>query len=626
MMNKLTKFLVEGILIEEESGIVVLLPGGFKPPHGGHLELAKRYAEEPNVSRVEILIGPKEREGITRDQSVKVWNLLLAGARNIVVKQVSEDNPLLASYKYIETAKPGTYALAASSKGEDYARVKNFVAGHAPTGKYNKKDVNVVELPLDTKPIVYQNRTDGLDGKGVSASVLRKDIASANFDNFKTNYPNIPEATLKQIFTILTKKSVAEQHLISEGGAAGHLAHPYEDYDLSFDDVKNMIDAALSGKIEYAQEKLDGQNLMVTYKDGQVRAARNKGQVKGYAANSLTVKQVEDTFANRGSIQTAFAEAMKDLELAINKLTPQQKQKFFGNGSKFVNLEVLFPETSNVIPYGAAQLRLHNVTEYDESGNVKGTDQEAARQLQGALRQVEAENQKTYEIRVTDPLTIKKSSDYEAQKKELLKNLASLIAKYKLNPKDKVGLYFQAWWKEYITNTAKQYSYQIPANVLQQLINRWGFGNKEVNIKEIRDQITNENFKSWVNNFDKGDYQSQRKVAVQPLENLFLKLGVYTLKNVENLVALNPNQSVRQIKKDLGDAIKNIKAAAATPETGDDDAALKFLKRELTRLKDIGGFEAILPTEGLVFKYQGKLYKLTGAFAPINMILGYLKY
>ena len=158
-MNSLTKYLVEGILTEEESGIVVLLPGGFKPPHGGHLELAKRYAAEPNVSRVEILIGPKEREGITRDQSVKVWNLLLAGAQNIVVKQVAEDNPLLASYKYIETAKPGTYALAASSKGEDYARVKNFVAGHAPTGKYNKKDVNVVELPLDTKPIVYQNRT-----------------------------------------------------------------------------------------------------------------------------------------------------------------------------------------------------------------------------------------------------------------------------------------------------------------------------------------------------------------------------------------------------------------------------------------------------------------------------------
>ena len=57
-MNKLTKYLVEGILQEAETGIIVLLPGGFKPPHGGHLELAKRYATQPNVSKVEILIGP----------------------------------------------------------------------------------------------------------------------------------------------------------------------------------------------------------------------------------------------------------------------------------------------------------------------------------------------------------------------------------------------------------------------------------------------------------------------------------------------------------------------------------------------------------------------------------------
>ena len=60
------------------------------------------------------------------------------------------------------------------------------------------------------------------------------------------------------------------------------------------------------------------------------------------------------------------------------------------------------------------------------------------------------------------------------------------------------------------------------------------------------------------------------------------------------------------------------------PEVG--DKAAQFLARELERLKDIGGMSAIVPTEGLVFKYNGKLYKLTGAFAPINQILGYLRF
>ena len=37
-------------------------------------------------------------------------------------------------------------------------------------------------------------------------------------------------------------------------------------------------------------------------------------------------------------------------------------------------------------------------------------------------------------------------------------------------------------------------------------------------------------------------------------------------------------------------------------------------------------FDAIVPTEGVVFTYGGNTYKLTGAFAPVNQILGVLKY
>ena len=626
-MNKLTQFLVESILTETEIGITVLLPGGFKPPHGGHLELAKRYASLPNVTEVKILVGPKERDGITRDQSLAVWKQLLAGTTNITVESVSEDNPLVAAYKYIETAKPGNYALASSSKGSDYARVQTFTQQHAEGGKYHKAGVNVVELPLDTKPLLYSNRTDNLNGTGISASTLRKDLAAGDYNNFKTNYPGQSDTTLKLVFDLLVKKknqSIMERQFISEGGAAGHLAHPYEDMELTFSDVENMIDLALSGEIEYAQEKLDGQNLMVTYKDGEIRAARNKGHIKDAGANSLTVTQVENMFSGRGPIQAAFAEAMKDLKTAIDRLTPQQKQRFFANGTKFVNLEVLYPATANVIPYGATQLRLHNITAYDTSGNVVGQDQEAARQLQGAIRQVEAENQKTYQIKITDPVTIAKSKDYKNQRDELTKILNDIRVKNGLAKDNKISLYFQAWWKNYITNAAKQYGYKIPADILQQLINRWAFDMKDVNIKTIRDSVANEDFKNWMVEFEKGDLKNQRKIAAKPIENLFLKLGVYTLKNVQNLVAMNPNDSVNQIKQELNTAIDQIKATA-TSETPDENA-LTFLSRELGRLRDIGGFKAIVPSEGIVFKYNNKLYKLTGAFAPINQILGYLKF
>ncbi len=890
-MNNLVKYLVEGILEDESVNTTVLLPGGFKPPHGGHLDLAKKYAAQPGVIEVKILIGPEPREGITRDDSVRVWEKLTSNIPEITIQRVNENSPLAAAYKFLETAAPGTYALASSTKGEDYKRVQQFTTSHAEGGKYHKKGVKVIELPLDARPLVYADRTDNLNGAGISASTLRKDIRNRDYQNFITNYPNTEESILKPIYSILTKELMSElltegvvceicgsvlkqitpnhlkhkhqmtileylnkypgaathsdnlkhtlrvnnpmkdqknidkikktkedrfgsvkeaanvekakqtklsrygnenynnprfgeansskrpevrekisqgvkesytvelrdlrrqlfterrnstefrehmyelglmyrpgeredkkyytqkvreatqqnftkyfhsienaklrghhyhldhklsidegyrkgisisiiahpanfqilpkaineakgakssislSHLLRDialyeddanslfgrelllcGGAAGHLVHPYEDVELTFEDVKNMIMTTLGGEVEFAQEKLDGQNLMVTYKDGQVRAARNKGQIKNFGANSLTTKQVEDMFAGRGSIQTAFTEAMKDLETAINSLTTQQKKYFFDNGKKFLNFEVLYPATANVIPYGATQLRLHNIRTYDEAGNVVSEDSTPAKQLEGALRQIEAQSQKTYEIRVSDPAKIKKSADYKNQQKELLTTLKSIQSKYKLNQQSTIGDYIKNWWRDYIKNKAKDYSYNIPNNVVELLVNRWGFSNKETSIKDVKAQIDNGQFSNWVTDFDKSEYNKQKKVAIKEVETLFLKLGVYVLQNVENLVSLNPDEGVRSIRKELRASIEKIKQAAKTPEGEDDKASLEFLKRELTRIKDIGGFKAIVPTEGIVFKHNGKLYKLTGLFAPINQIIGYMRF
>ena len=46
----------------------------------------------------------------------------------------------------------------------------------------------------------------------------------------------------------------------------------------------------------------------------------------------------------------------------------------------------------------------------------------------------------------------------------------------------------------------------------------------------------------------------------------------------------------------------------------------------MDRLNAIGGFDSIVPSEGIVFKYNGKTYKFTGAFAPINQITGLISF
>ena len=57
---------------------------------------------------------------------------------------------------------------------------------------------------------------------------------------------------------------------IFEGGAAGHMMHPFDDAGLTFDDFIKMIQAGLSGELNFEEdptEKTDGQNIFATYKE-----------------------------------------------------------------------------------------------------------------------------------------------------------------------------------------------------------------------------------------------------------------------------------------------------------------------------------------------------------------------
>ena len=51
-----------------------------------------------------------------------------------------------------------------------------------------------------------------------------------------------------------------------------------------------------------------------------------------------------------------------------------------------------------------------------------------------------------------------------------------------------------------------------------------------------------------------------------------------------------------------------------------------MLKTQLDRLNALGGLKSIIPSEGVTFMFKGKVYKYTGAFAPVNQILGMLRF
>ena len=424
--------------------------------------------------------------------------------------------------------------------------------------------------------------------------------------------------------TIKERIDLSEEiQLIIEGGAYGHMAHPFDDNNLTFGDLKKIIKLGLSGQLnreEDVTEKTDGQNLMITYRDGKVVAARNKGQIKNRGQNALDVNSVAKKFSGRGDIRDAFVFAMKDLSKAIKSLSDKQKDKVFKNGEIFMNLEIIYPASSNVIDYDKAVLQFHNSIRYDKNGNAVGEVKGSGRMLQGMIKQVNQDIQKHFKIIKPKVLDLPKKIDFGKKVDIYYKRVNKLQSQFGLKDTDTLGKYHQSYWEEYIYNAGQQFGYKIPKTILRKLTKRWAFFDKSYKIPDIRKDLKRQpKFLEWVMNTDKQDHKNMVRKNMLPFEKIFFAVGADILLNLSNFIAANPSKAVEKIRKDIVKASNQVRA-------GGDVKKMKKLKQQLEKLNSIGGLKKIVPVEGIVFKYKGKTYKFTGAFAPVNQILGLVSF
>jgi len=414
----------------------------------------------------------------------------------------------------------------------------------------------------------------------------------------------------------------SEIKLLLEGGAYGHLNHPFDDKNLTFSDFKTLIINTLQGKLDSegaVTEKTDGQNIMVSYKNGKLIAARNKGHIKNHGAGALDINGIKSMFAGRGDIEKAFVYAMRDLQRAVGGLSDAQKNKIFDEGKKFMSLEVIYPKTANVIPYDKSLLQFHGTIEYDSAGSPIGEDRGSARILAGMIKQINQNVQKTYSITKPFVSNLPKVKDFSRRQSYFLGKLNRLQNRYGLKSSNTLSDYHQAYWMEYIYNAGKQFKYNVPNNILVKLTRRWAFLDKSYKIQQIRKDIKNEKFLNWILRTDKMDLKGLQKKHIRDWEVLFFELGAEILSNLSDFIAANPNKAAQKIRNDLKKAVGKVRQSK-------DPKVLNTLKTQLDRLNAIGGLKSVVPSEGITFVFKGKLYKYTGAFAPANQILGMLKF
>lgn len=411
----------------------------------------------------------------------------------------------------------------------------------------------------------------------------------------------------------LTDKS---QPLLLEGGAAGHMQHPFDDKDLTFGDFKAMVDAGLSGKLNFEEdptEKTDGQNLFVTIQDGKVKFARNKGQM----ANPLDLNGIISMFTGHASklVEDTYIFAAKDLDKLLMNLSPADQEKYFKNGKDFMNMELIYSLNPNVIHYDRDVIQFHGIKETDGEGNIIGTNNKPAKEITSILQKVKADIGKTFKIIPPKVIQLQKDLDFTANKKKFINKVNALEKKYDLNDSDEVSKYHEMWWRELID---KEFP-TLTQDIKEGLLRRWAYGDKKsLNMRSLDKQVGPKEA-AIIKKFDKEDVKKKQKENIRPFEDLFLELGSIIMKNASQFLAANPSDEAKRLRKEIETQASKIKKTGGVEQ-------IKKVEAELARLSRIGGIESIFPTEGIVFKYKGKIYKLTGTFAAINQLLGIIKF
>ena len=231
----------EEVEIVDAQRTVALVPGAFKPPHRGHLEMVQHYAEM--ADRVVIMVSPLARKTPSGKQvgfeaSKAIWEIYLrdAGlADKVDVIRAPVNSPVLATYQFVENkddspelAQPGDRVIpGCSTKGGDEDRFKaNFE-------KYAREGVQIVD-PLECAFVA--------SGDALSASDFRAaiDASSMDLERFVPDGTNPQEVlsvlgvepgaeeSMMETLLRLVEKAVDEASSMAAGSVAGYSGKPMD--------------------------------------------------------------------------------------------------------------------------------------------------------------------------------------------------------------------------------------------------------------------------------------------------------------------------------------------------------------------------------------------------------------
>ena len=396
------------------------------------------------------------------------------------------------------------------------------------------------------------------------------------------------------------------------GGAVGHLRHLYDNRDLTFNEIADILTSASSGKLEKATEKLDGLNLVFSWdvSTDSLKVARSGKDISG---GGMDATSLASKFEGRGSLTTAFNSAFKVLNGAIGSLGEKTKTKVFGpRANRWYSIEVIYTKNPNVINYDSNNVVFHGWPVFKvKNGNVEMSEDDG-----GGVDILSANVEKMqnavavrgWKVKGPAIARMKRLSDDSALQ-AAISNIFDELSR--------TGLDGSATMRDYIETQTRfdAEALKLDPEIIEMMVQRCLAEPGAPTLVDIR-KIADKSDHGTITDFIKS-CPVRMKEYIRPIELAINDFAVELLKGLESTLIDDTEEEVQRLRGEVASAISAI-------ESSGDENAMGILNTQMAKLKSLENITS--PVEGVVFIYKGNAYKFTGSFATANAILGLFKY
>ena len=470
------------------------------------------------------------------------------------------------------------------------------------------------------KTYTGSGRSEGISGTAVRKAIITHDKSAFDkimpkgtgkmfdefvqaFEDFKVKLEglikecrlSLKEYIIEHINPISSISNKAK--IINEGGQAGHMAHPIDYTDFTGQELIELVQDLFGGKITEIKEKLDGMNIMATMNDdGEVVFIRNNSNLNS-ERGGMSIDDMVEKWAEKEHQKKVFIQAGQIITDIFKKLG----KEFFNlpdNKRKVVNCECIIAGKTNIMPYAEDRVAFHGYKIYQkQDGKYVEVDD-----VEGDVDAIYKAAEGIDAAKPRPTLMIKSIEEAAKYSKKFSNDIKELFEKEGLTISDTI----EDWKKKRFNDIKPEW---LDKNV-EEIFQRWFNKDKSFKASELK--------KIYPDHYEdvKSDKFPKSYIAkvMQPLDNLFLSIGNEFIDLLDGFTNKNAhNETIETLKSDMESVIELVKKNGSTEMQ-------EKIETQLQRLQSLGN--KYNSAEGIVFKYKGKLMKLTGSFACINQILG----